>query len=337
MDEDISKGLGGLLGVVSPNEEKIEQEKARREVAKRLGVSHIPDPDQITPSESDTPFNDSFYRATPSLNFPQKKIVDPYSKEGIKQDLLKKERINIKNKRAPHAGFSDNDIIVREIIRDEAQEKLKAFVKSEDPVPRKLTNEERRKNHYQKLYGLDKPYKPKKTGLAPNWSLDKSGLEKKYKYPVKKFDALDKTTYPSDPKQRMALAHGTATDQINEHHKDRQGKLLPKESSRKTLQYVSDSVTKWDGAPKANWLFNPVTGELEDTNDPKWIEKSENKMAQFEDNKVDPKTGQAEPKIGTDAHKEKYPERYKTGYVSKSDRIVAQLKDLKKFGKNKLT
>ena len=49
MDEDISKGLGGLLGVVSPNEEKIEQEKARREVAKRLGVSHIPDPDQITP------------------------------------------------------------------------------------------------------------------------------------------------------------------------------------------------------------------------------------------------------------------------------------------------
>ena len=60
-------------------------------------------------------------------------------------------------------------------------------------------------------------------------------------------------------------------------------------------------------------------------------------MAQFEDNKVDPKTGQAEPKIGTDAHKDKYPERYKTGYVSKSDRIVAQLKDLKKFGKNKLT
>ncbi|WP_286827698.1 hypothetical protein, partial [Maribacter sp. UBA4516] len=170
-------------------------------------------------------------------------------------------------------------------------------------------NEERRKNHYQKLYGLDKPYKAKKTGLDKNWSLDRSGLDKKYKYPVKKFDALDKTTYPSDPKQRLALAHGTATDQINQHHQDRQGKLLPKEESRKTLQYVSDSVTKWDGKPKANWLFNPVTGELEDTNDPQWIEKSEKKMDQFHSTKVDPKTGQAEPKIGTDAHKEKYPER----------------------------
>ena len=29
-------------------------------------------------------------------------------------------------------------------------------------------------------------------------------------------------------------------------------------------------------------------------------------------------------------------ERYKTGYVSKEDRIVSQLNDLKKFGKNKL-
>jgi len=226
--------------------------------------------------------------------------------------------------------MSHNEILVREIIRDEAQEKLKA-------LKPKLSNEERRKNHYQKLYGLDKPYKAKKTGLDKNWSLDRSGLDKKYKYPVKKFDALDKTTYPSDPKQRLALAHGTATDQINQHHQDRQGKLLPKEESRKTLQYVSDSVTKWDGKPKANWLFNPVTGELEDTNDPQWIEKSEKKMDQFHATKVDPKTGQAEPKIGTDAHKEKYPERYKTGYVSKEDRIVSQLNDLKKFGKNKLT
>jgi len=51
----------------------------------------------------------NFY-VSKDLEFPYKKIVDPHSKEGIKQDLLKKERINIKNKRAPHAGFSDSDI-----------------------------------------------------------------------------------------------------------------------------------------------------------------------------------------------------------------------------------
>jgi len=329
MDDDISKGLGALGGLLSPRQELIEQERARREVARRLGVDKIPNPDEITRSESNNASSEYKYPTT-SLHLPHKEVVDPYSREGIKKDILKKERQNIKNKRAPHAGMSHNEILVREIIRDEAQEKLKA-------LKPKLSNEERRKNHYQKLYGLDKPYKAKKTGLDKNWSLDRSGLDKKYKYPVKKFDALDKTTYPSDPKQRMALAHGTATDQINQHHQDRQGKLLPKEESRKTLQYVSDSVTKWDGKPKANWLFNPVTGELEDTNDPQWIEKSEKKMDQFHATKVDPKTGQAEPKIGTDAHKEKYPERYKTGYVSKEDRIVSQLNDLKKFGKNKLT
>ena len=329
MDDDISKGLGALGGLLSPRQELIEQERARREVARRLGVDKIPNPDEITRSESNNASSEYKYPTT-SLHLPHKEVVDPYSREGIKKDILKKERQNIKNKREPHAGMSHNEILVREIIRDEAQEKLKA-------LKPKLSNEERRKNHYQKLYGLDKPYKAKKTGLDKNWSLDRSGLDKQYKYPVKKFDALDKTTYPSDPKQRLALAHGTATDQINQHHQDRQGKLLPKEESRKTLQYVSDSVTKWDGKPKANWLFNPVTGELEDTNDPQWIEKSEKKMDQFHSTKVDPKTGQAEPKIGTDAHKEKYPERYKTGYVSKEDRIVSQLNDLKKFGKNKLT
>ena len=256
MDDDISKGLGGLMGVLSPDQERVEQQKARNEVAKKLGLSHIPNPGEIAPDESDKAFTESIYKVPP-LNIPK----------------------------------IDSEV---------------------------------------------KPYKAKKTGLDKNWSLDRSGLEKKYKLPVKKFDALDKSTYPSDPKQRLALAHGTATDQLNQHHKDRQGTLLSKESSRKTLQYISDTNTKYSDQRKANWLFNPVTGELEDTNDPKWLEKSEKKMNQFEDNIVDPKTGQAEPKIGTDAHKEKYPERYKTGYVSKSERIVSQLKDLKEFGKNKL-
>ena len=312
MDDEISKGLGGLLGVLSPNEERAEQQKARIEVGKKLGIT-IPDPNEKRADESDKAINESIYKVPP-LNIPKIDPVDPYSKEEIKKDVMKKERENIKNKKAPYAGFSTSEIVIRETVRDEAQKRLEAMGHKPTEV---------------------KPYKAKKTGLDKNWSLDKSGLEKKYKYPVRNFDGLDDSTYPSKPKVRTALAHGTATDQINEHHKDHRGKLLSKESSRKTLQYISDTNTKYSDQPKANWLFNPVTGELEDTNDPQWIEKSEKKMAQFEDNKVD-HLGRAEPKIGTDAHKEKYPERYKSGYVSKSDRIVSQLKELKEFGKNKL-
>ena len=94
MDDDISKGLGGLMGVLSPDQERMEQQKARNEVAKKLGLSHIPDPNEIVPSESDTPFNDSIYKA-PALDIPKKDPVDPYSKEEIKKDILKIERENI--------------------------------------------------------------------------------------------------------------------------------------------------------------------------------------------------------------------------------------------------
>ena len=151
MDDEISKGLGGLLGVLSPNEERAEQQKARIEVGKKLGIT-IPDPNEKRADESDKAINESIYKV-PLLNIPK----------------------------------IDSEV---------------------------------------------KPYKAKKTGLDKNWSLDRSGLEKKYKYPVRNFDGLDDSTYPSKPKVRTALAHGTATDQINEHHKDHRGKLLSKESSR---------------------------------------------------------------------------------------------------------
>ena len=346
MSDDISKGLGGLLGVVSPREDKAEQDKARREVARRLGVSHIPDPNEIVPGESKKDSYDVVYTA-PSLTFPKKeKEPDEFSNEYIKKDIMKKERQNRKAGLPDHYGMSDNDILTREIMRDEAKENLKAMgvkVSDEPDI-----------NYPVKPGSRQIAKKIKKTGLANNWSVDKSALDKKkfkyeswanskverlnknYKYPVKKYDQYDKSTYPSDPNQRIALAHGTAQDEIQKHHVDRQGKKLKVEDSRKTLQYISDTSTKYDGRRKAKWLFNPITGDLEDTNDPQWVEKSEARMNQYHDKIVDPQTGRPEPKPGTDAHKEKYPERYKTGYVSKSDRIVSQLKDLKEYGKHPL-
>ncbi len=278
MNDEPYKGLAALLGVLSPEQEKIEQDKARREVGRKLGVI-IPSPDEISASESR---NDSSDYLSPSLTYTETKIFQP------------------------------------EEIRD------------------KFGHTKAEKNKMINDWYVRKPSKKKIDFKLKEAAVQSASPKQEYKYPVKKYDSIDPSTYPSDPQQRLALAHGTATDQINAHHQDNQGKLLSKEESRKTLQYVSDSATRHDGARKANWIFNPVTGDLEDSNDPDWIKKSESRMNQFHDTKVDPITGHAEPKIGTDAHKEKYPERYKTGYVSRSERIVNQLKELKEFGKNKL-
>ena len=278
MNNEPFKGLAALLGVLSPEQEKIEQAKARIEVGRKLGVN-IPDPNEISADDSR---NDSSDYLLPSLTYTETKIFQP------------------------------------EEIRD------------------KFGHTKAEKNKMINDWYVRKPSKKKIDFKLKEAAVQSASPKQEYKYPVKKYDSMDPSTYPSDPQQRLALAHGTATDQINAHHQDNQGKLLSKEESRKTLQYVSDSATRHDGARKANWIFNPVTGDLEDSNDPDWIKKSEARMNQFEDNLVDPITGHAEPKIGTDAHKEKYPERYKTGYVSKSERIVNQLKGLKEFGKNKL-
>ena len=294
MNDEPYKGLAGLLGVLSPEQEKIEQAKARKEVGRKLGVT-IPDPDEISASESINDSSDYLFR-TPPVTFTEE-VRDQFGNTPTQ----KREMINKQITKKPTNRFLSN------LINEESA--------------KKLSKQEKKRINFELNKASNQNANPKK----------------EYKYPVKKYDSMDPSTYPTDPQQRMALMHGTATDQINEHHKDNKGKLLSKEAARKTLQYVSDSASKWDNAPKQKWLFNPVTGELEDTNDPQWIEKSEKKMDQFHATKVDPKTGQAEPKIGTDAHKEKYPERYKTGYVSKEDRIVSQLNDLKKFGKNKLT
>ena len=293
MNDEPYKGLAGLLGVLSPEQEKIEQAKARKEVGRKLGVT-IPDPDEISASESINDSSDYLFR-TPPVTFTEE-VRDQFGNTPAQ----KREMINKQITKKPTNRFLSN------LINEESA--------------KKLSKQEKKRINFELNKASNQNANPKK----------------EYKYPVKKYDSVDPSTYPTDPQQRLALAHGTATDQINAHHQDNQGKLLSKEESRKTLQYVSDSATRHDGARKANWIFNPVTGDLEDSNDPDWIKKSEARMNQFEDNLVDPITGHAEPKIGTDAHKEKYPERYKTGYVSKSERIVNQLKGLKEFGKNKL-
>jgi len=325
MTDDKNKGLPGLLGVrvETSDQEAIERKKARIEVGKKLGVV-IPDPNEKRAAES---YSDLYM--TPSINIELKDKPRVIKKTGVAKNfsvdttaLKEVEKQLVKDTSKSKGAWS------RWVKANEQEEKRVGYQKEADQI-----NALKKMDHFMvENSSVKHPDYPK----APPKKVTAKDVESIYKYPVKKFDPLDSSTYPSDPKQRTALAHGTATDQINRHHKDRQGKLLPKENARKTMQYISDQNKMYGNGHKAKWLFNPVTGELEDTNDPQFVEKSEKKMAQFEDHKVDPQTGMAEPKLGTDAHKEKYPERYKSGYVSKSDRIVSQLKDLKEFGRNKL-
>ncbi len=55
---------------------------------------------------------------------------NPYSEAAIKKDILAKEQKNLLNKKDAHAGMPGSDIVIREIIKDEAIDKLKALKKA---------------------------------------------------------------------------------------------------------------------------------------------------------------------------------------------------------------
>ena len=104
---------------------------------------------------------------------------------------------------------------------------------------------------------------------------------------VKQFDQYDKTTYPSHPKQRMALARAEVIDNINQHHVDHHGKPLDKKDSLKNLQNISDlAYQHGDGSRhKSKWVFHPETGDPVDINDPDEMDHPymQHKMEQLQD------------------------------------------------------
>ena len=114
-------GIRSLFAIDNLPEEVEEQNKARAEVMARLNVK----PDN-TLQAAGTPLD------LPKINFDNLKPAaaapikeDPYSDAAIKKDVQNKIAKNRAKGRDRYAGMSKNDVVIAEIMKDEAEEKLK--------------------------------------------------------------------------------------------------------------------------------------------------------------------------------------------------------------------
>ena len=203
-------GIRSLFAINTLPEEEAEQNKARAEVMARLNVK----PDDTLQAAGTT-------LDLPKINFdnlkppaPVKK-EDPYSDAEIKKDVQNKIAKNRAKGRDRYAGMSKNDVVIAEIMKDEAEVKLKNMGYNKKAVP--AIN---KKNFLRGNIEVD-PNHPDGFRLTDDQDLyDIYGKddtiryiqEMAYKYDdvpikdaVKPFDQYNKATYPSDPAQQAAL------------------------------------------------------------------------------------------------------------------------------------
>ena len=108
------------------------------------------------------------------------------------------------------------------------------------------------------------------------------------------------------------------------------GKIASKDGV-KTLQYVTDTIKKYDDVPvshKPRWMVNYQNGELEDINHPDWMD-NQIKQGLVPDSLV--KQHQAENKITQT--------KTKLGLIKtipEKKPMVKQLEALRNFGQNRL-
>ena len=203
-------GIRSLFAINTLPEEEAEQNKARAEVMARLNVK----PDDTLQAAGTT-------LDLPKINFdnlkppaPVKK-EDPYSDAAIKKDVQNKIAKNRAKGRDRYAGMSKNDVVIAEIMKDEAEVKLKNMGHNKKTVPAK-----NKKNFLRGSIEVDQNH-PDGFRLTDDQDLyDIYGKddtiryiqEMAYKYDgvpikdaVKPFDQYNKATYPSDPAQQAAL------------------------------------------------------------------------------------------------------------------------------------
>ena len=204
-------GIRSLIAIDNMPEEIAEQNKARAEVMARLNVK----PENTLPAagkELDMP-KINFDVLKPAAAAPVKE--DPYSDAAIKKDVQNKIAKNRAKGRDRYAGMSKNDVVIAEIMKDEAEVKLKNMGYNKKTVPAK-----NKKNFLRGSIEVD-PNHPDGFRLTDDQDLyDIYGKddtiryiqEMAYKYAdvpikdaVKPFDQYNKATYPSDPAQQAAL------------------------------------------------------------------------------------------------------------------------------------
>ena len=209
-------GIRSLFAINTLPEEEAEQNKARAEVMARLNVK----PDDTLQAAGTT-------LDLPKINFdnlkppaPVKK-EDPYSDAAIKKDVQNKIAKNKAKGRDRYAGMSQNDVIIAEIMKDEAKTKLKNMGYEKKPFTKIANNLGKNKKNFLRGSIMVDQNHPDGFRLTDDQDLyDIYGKddtiryiqEMAYKYDdvpikdaVKPYDPMNKATYPSNPAQAAAL------------------------------------------------------------------------------------------------------------------------------------
>jgi len=246
-------GIRSLLqGVVDPDEIR-EQEKAKAAIMQRLNVTDTPTVlpaavDRLSDINSITFKPDFFKTPLSKKEIEEKKFKDhmekEYGDEAIKRDVLKEIYKNKKAGKDPYHNMSQSSIMVAEIVKDRAQEQLKKIKSKDVSIQQQVINYSPHKvkpivngpaKNQKKFRGL-------KGGITVDAEhpdgfrinddkdlyevfgkdMNRYAQELAYKYDdipiketVKKFDSMDPSSFPSDPKQQAALSsYGKAFDRL---------------------------------------------------------------------------------------------------------------------------
>ena len=210
-------GIRSLIAIDNMPEEIAEQNKARAEVMARLNVK----PENTLPAagkELDMP-KINFDVLKPAAAAPVKE--DPYSDAAIKKDVQNKIAKNRAKGRDRYAGMSQNDVIIAEIMKDEAETKLKNMGYEKKPFTKIANNLGKNKKKFLRGSIMVDQNHPDGFRLTDDQDLyDIYGKddtiryiqEMAYKYDdvpikdaVKPYDPMNKATYPSNPAQAAAL------------------------------------------------------------------------------------------------------------------------------------
>ena len=243
----MSKGITSLIPADKMEDELQLEREAKAAVAKRLNIPSLdlPAARNELPSMAPMPtitFKSDFLQPMKSKEEIKKEKFDrymdkEYGHEAIKKDVLKQVYQNKKAGKAPYENMSTSSIIVAETVKDAAKAKLAKLkgpsieqqVINYSPVKVPPKNQK----NFRGLKGGITVDAEHPDGFRINDDADiydvygkKDMLryvqEISYKYDgipiekaVKKFDNMDPSSFPSDPKQQAALStYGRAYDRL---------------------------------------------------------------------------------------------------------------------------
>ena len=234
----MNKGIRSLIGADKFPDEIQEEQKAKAEIARRLGVPSLDlqaaRTEEVKPDLTNLTFKPDFFTNVKS----KKQLEDEkykrdferdYGDAAIKKDVLKKVNANKRAGKEAYEGMSTSAIIIAEHEPSIQQQVINYSPNKIKPIVKGPTKNQK---NFRGLKGGITVDADHPDGFRINDDKDLYDVfgkdtsryiqELTYKYDgtpiketVKKFDSMDRSTFPSDPKQQAALrSYGRAYDRL---------------------------------------------------------------------------------------------------------------------------